>query len=389
MVTSVNDPRVAAAIAHWAPRFIAQGVDYNDFVRTTGRIQRWEDWCTEWQRTAAEHEALARAAEERDSPLAAADAWIQAAMCHHFGKFVFFDDLEQLRSASAATAADFARAAPLLDPPSLAVAIPYGASRLPGYLRHPIGVERPPVVLLIAGLDSTKEEFHTFTGLFLRRGVATLAFDGPGQGEVEFDLPIEPEFEKPLGAVLDWLATRSDLDFSRVAAAGVSLGGYYAARAAAFEPRLTCAVAMGGPFAFASDFDQLPTLSRQAFQARSHSADLETARRRAAALSLEGVANRIRQPFLVVFGKEDRLIPFGQAERLYAEISSADKRLEMYEHGNHVVNNLPYAYRPLVADWVADHLYAGHAPNIRAAGQLTARQKFGRKASAESRSSFV
>ena len=87
-----DDPRVQAAIAHWAPRFIAQGIDYNDFVRTTDRILRWEDWCSEWQRTAADHERLARGAEERDSPLAAADAWIQAAMCHHFGKFVFFDE---------------------------------------------------------------------------------------------------------------------------------------------------------------------------------------------------------------------------------------------------------------------------------------------------------
>ena len=366
----MTDPRVAAAVAHWAPRFIAQGVDYNDFVRTTDRIRRWEDWCREWRRTAEEHEALARAAEDRDSPLAAADAWVQAAMCHHFGKFVFFDDMDQLRSASVAAASDFARAAPLLDPPAEAVRIPYAGRRMPGYVRRPVGVDRPPVVVLIAGLDSTKEEFHTFTALFLRRGVATLAFDGPGQGELEFDLPIEAEFEKPLGAVLDWLSTRSDLDSSRVAAAGVSLGGYYVARAAAFEPRLTCAVAMGGPYAFAPNFEALPSQTRQAFQVRSHSPDLETARRRAAVLSLEAVANRIQQPFLVVFGKEDRLIPFQDAERLYAEISAADKRLEMYEHGNHVVNNMPYAYRPLVADWVADHLYTGHAPNIRSTAQV-------------------
>jgi alpha-beta hydrolase superfamily lysophospholipase len=237
-------------------------------------------------------------------------------------------------------------------------------------LRRPPLIDRPPVVLLIAGLDSTKEEFHTFTGLFLRRGVATLAFDGPGQGEVEFTLPIEAEFEKPVGAVVDWLASRSDLDASKIAAAGVSLGGYYVARAAAFEPRLTCAVAMGGPYAFAANFDELPSLSRQAFTVRSHSPDAQTARKRAAALTLEGVASRIRLPFLIVFGKQDRLIPYQDAERLYAEISSTDKRLEMYERGNHVVNNIPYAYRPLVADWVADHLYSGHAPSLRQSGAV-------------------
>jgi dienelactone hydrolase len=360
----MSDPRVEAAIAHWAPRFIAQGIDYNDFIRTTARVARWQDWCTEWQCTAAEHEALARAAEDRNSPLAAADAWIRAAMCHHFGKFVFFDDMEQLRSASACTVADFKRAAPLLDPPAESVEIQYAGRRLPGYLRKPVGVGRAPVVVLIAGLDSTKEEFHTFTPLFLRRGVATLAFDGPGQGEMEFDLPIEPEFEKPIGAVLNWLASRPDVDAGRVAAVGVSLGGYYAARAAALEARLACAVAIGGPYAFAPNFEDIPSLSRQAFQVRSHSPDVETARDRAAALTLAGVASRIRIPFLVVFGKEDRLIPYRDAERLYAEIASDDKRLEMYEHGNHVVNNMPFAYRPLVADWVADHLYSGGAPSL-------------------------
>jgi dienelactone hydrolase len=356
VTVAVGDPRVEAAIAHWAPRFIAQGIDYNDFTRTTHRIQRWEDWCAEWQRTAVEHEVLARAAEARASALAAADAWVQAAMCHHFGRFVFFEDMAQYRSASAATIADFARAAPLLDPPAEPVAIPYAGGVLPGYLRRPVDSHRPPVVLLVAGLDSTKEEFHTFTGLFLRRGVATLAFDGPGQGEVEFDLPIEPCFEKPLAAVLDWLATRADVDGSRVAAVGVSLGGYSVARAAAFEPRLGCGVAIGGPYAFGANFDALPSLTRQAFQVRSHAPDLETARQRATELDLQGVAARILQPFLVVFGKQDRLIPYQDAERLYAEIPATEKRLEMYEHGNHVVNNIPYAYRPLVADWVADHL---------------------------------
>src|SRR5207245_11258812 len=150
--SGVTDPRVPAAVAHWAPRFIAQGVDYNDFVRTTDRIRRWEDWCREWRRTAEEHEALARAAEDRDSPLAAADAWIQAAMCHHFGKFVFFDDMDQLRAASAATAEDFARAAPLLDPPAQPARIAYASRELPGYLRTPAGVRWPPVVVVIAGM---------------------------------------------------------------------------------------------------------------------------------------------------------------------------------------------------------------------------------------------
>ena len=57
------DARVQAAIDHWAPRFIAMGVDYNDFVRTTGRIERWEDWLEGWSELAEEHLELAHEAE--------------------------------------------------------------------------------------------------------------------------------------------------------------------------------------------------------------------------------------------------------------------------------------------------------------------------------------
>ena len=353
------DPRVGSAIEHWAPRFIANGIDYNDFQTTLARIERWERWCAEWSRTAARHKQLAREAEGRDSPPSAGEAYARAALCYHFGKFLFFEDMDQLRAATAATARNYQRAAPLLDPPAERVSIPYAGTSLPGYLRVPRQAERPPVVLLLAGLDSVKEEFGTFEPLFLRRGVATLAFDGPGQGESEFDLPIEPAFEKAVAAAVEWIATRSDLDGSRVGATGVSLGGYYASRAAAFEPRLSCAVAIGGPYDFAEGFDHLPALTQEAFRVRSHSPDLATARRRAAALTLREAARRIEMAFLIVFGKQDRLIPYQQAERLFAEMPAARKRLELYPDGNHVCNNMPYAYRPLVADWVAEQLGAG------------------------------
>jgi 2,6-dihydroxypseudooxynicotine hydrolase len=127
-------------------------------------------------------------------------------------------------------------------------------------------------------------------------------------------------------------------------------------RAAAYEPRLACAVAIGGPYDFAAEFDNVPELTRQAFTVRSHSPDVETARARAQKLTLKDAARRIERPFLVVFGKEDRLIPYQQAERLYAEIPARDKRLQMYPDGNHVCNNMPFAYRPLVRDWIAAYI---------------------------------
>lgn len=352
------DPQLAAALAHWAPRLIANGIDYNDFAATTSRVGRWADWCGAWMETAAVHERLAVEAAERGSDASAAEAHVRAALCHHFGKFVFFEDMDAYREAHTRAVANYRAASAHLDPPAERVEIPYAGTVLPAYLRYPKGViDRPPVVLIISGLDSVKEEMSTFEPLFHRRGLATLSFDGPGQGESEA-LPIEPAFEKPVAAVAEWLAHRGDVDGSRVGAVGVSLGGYYAARAAAFVDRLSCAVSVGGPYDIGEVFESTPTVTQQAFMVRSHSPSLSDARKAVRALSLKDAAGRIERPFLVVFGKKDRLIPFSQAERLISEVRSQDKQLVLYPEGNHVCNNMPYAYRPLVADWVAARLGA-------------------------------
>jgi dienelactone hydrolase len=365
-MAAAGDANVEAAVGHWAPRFIANGIDYNDFGATLARVSRWADWNDEWSRTAAGHEALARDAEARGARASAAEAWQRASVCHHFGKFLFFGDPDAYRRANEATAGCYRRAAPLLDPPAERVLIPYGDASIPGYLRRPPGATRPPVALVISGLDSVKEEMHTFEPLFHARGMATLAFDGPGQGELEA-LAIEPAFERVVASVLGWLEGRADVDAARVGAVGISLGGYYAARAAAFEPRLRCAASVGGPSDFGPVLPTMPAISQEAFRVRSRSATMEEAFETAKALTLRDAAPLIRQPFAVVFGTADRLIPLAQAEAFVAAIPAPDKLFLKLEGGNHVCNNMPFAWRPLVADWFAEHLGAGRDERSEAA----------------------
>ena len=79
----------------------------------------------------------------------------------------------------------YTKALPYLNPPGERVSIPYNGGTLYGNLRAPNGIKTPPVVILIMGLDSAKEEMFYNEQLFLDRGMATLTFDGPGQGEDE------------------------------------------------------------------------------------------------------------------------------------------------------------------------------------------------------------
>ncbi len=349
------DKRVAAADAHWAARFVANGTSYPDFQATMARIGRWDDWCREWGRTGQHYEQLAETAEAAGHLLTAGEAWRRAALCWHWGKFVFTDHPQEQRAAHERTVACFRRGAGTLSPPAEPVRVPYAGSTLAAYLRVPPGGPGP-VVIMIPGLDSVKEELQATAEYLLSRGLAVIAIDGPGQGETEYELPIEPAYERVTTAVADYLKGRDDIDPGRIGVFGVSLGGYYAARSAAYEPRVRATVALAGPYRFDLDWDTLPPQTRATFQHRSGAASPAEARERAAALTLEDAAPRITGPLLVAAGGRDRLIPPYHAERLAREAPGAE--LLMYPDGSHGLTNHAFESRATMADWLATHVTA-------------------------------
>ena len=348
------DARVQAAIDNWAPRFIAMGVDYNDFVRTTARIERWDEWLHEWAATAELHLELAREAEQAGQSRTAGEACVSAAVCLHYSKFVWVLDDGLHREHTRRSIDALARGHALLDPTAERIEIPFERARLAANLRRPEGVERAPLVVLIPGLDSTKEEFFHWENVFLARGMATISMDGPGQGETGFELPIRGDYDVAVTALLDGIASRSDVDHERVGAVGVSLGGYYAPRAGAFERRLKAVVGVSGPYRFADRWNSLPLITRETYIYKSKVSSEAEALDRLATLDLTGVAEKLTQPTLIVTGKLDRLVPWEQTRRIADEAPGG--RFVLYEEGSHVCNNMPYRYRPLVSDWMLEQL---------------------------------
>jgi pimeloyl-ACP methyl ester carboxylesterase len=350
----VPDARVQSAIDHWGPRFVQAGVDFNDFARTTGAIERWEDWLGGWRELGDEHASSAREAETAARRVTAGDAWLRAAVAYHFGKFVWVVDTERARAVADRAVEALYAAHRLLDPTAERIEAPLDGAVVVGNLRRPALVDRPPLVLLIPGLDSTKEEFFTLEEVFLRRGMATLSLDGPGQGEAGYRLPVRPDYEVAVAAVLDRLDRREDVDLDRVGALGVSLGGYYAPRAAAFEPRIRAVAGISGPFCFGALWERLPELTRETFVHKSGAGDEGDARERALALDLDGVLERLDRPALFVTGRHDRLIPWQETERQASRAPQGG--FVLLDEGNHVCANLPYVARPLVADWMRERL---------------------------------
>ena len=96
----------------------------------------------------------------------------------------------------------------------------------------------PTTLVMMNGFDGYAEEIIDFASHFPTRPFDVITFDGPGQGHtVLAGMPLEPEWEHPTEAVMDYFGIES------AAALGVSLGGYLVTRAAAHCPRITHVIA--------------------------------------------------------------------------------------------------------------------------------------------------
>ncbi|TMD61858.1 MAG: alpha/beta fold hydrolase [Chloroflexi bacterium] len=347
--------RVQLAASHWKPRFVANGIDVNDFERVLAETTDWREWAPAWQRVGDMHKALADEAATARRTLTATAAYQRAAWSYHLGKFLWFEDRtlhDRLRDLTVAT---YALALPRLDPAGERIEVAFEGAVIPGILRRPAGRSRPPLVLLVPGLDSVKEELFTIEEEFLRRDMATLAIDGPGQGENAPRFPIRANWDTVIAPLLDGLAVRDrGVDLRRVGLMGISMGGIYGPRAAAKEKRLKAIVALAGPYDLAECWAALNPLTKGGYLFYTWSRDEDEAFERAKALTLHGVLADVKQPLLVIHGARDRLFPAEQAERIAREAPNAT--LLLYPEGNHVCNNIPYKYRPAMADWMREKL---------------------------------
>ena len=363
-----QDTKVTNAAAHWGPRFTVNGVDFSDFKDVTSALHSWDDWCRAWSARAGEHEARGRAALAQKRYVSARDHLLRASVTYHFAKYLFVQDMAQMKAAHGKAVECLTAALPHMEPPGERVLIPYEGKELAGVLRKPRGVQKPPIVLMTMGLDSTKEELVTFQQTFLDRGMAILAFDGPGQGEAEYDFPIRPDYENVVGPVIDWLeARRPDVDSKRLGIWGISLGGYYAPRAAAFEKRFKLCVAWGANHNWGEL--QRRRLAREGDRPVPHYWDhvmwvwgkdsLEAFMAFVPKISLAGVVENIRVPFLITHGANDRQIPLADAHQSYNEaVNSPLRELKIFtdrEGGvEHVGADNMEPPRSFIADWVAD-----------------------------------
>lgn len=365
--------------SHWS------GAEFDEGHRVMQKLKSCvgddKAWFKEWSAMAAELERRGRDAEKAGHTLTAASYLMRAANYYQTGERFVVPKTAQSAEIYRRSVEIFKAGTELLPRPRIeSVEIPYGDKSLPALFVHAdpavTGGKPAPTMVFLDGFDITKEISY-FRGVpeFSDRGISCLIVDGPGNGEaVRFrDMPLIAETERYATAAYEYVAGRSDVDAKRVGIMAISLGGYYAPRAATFEPRFACCIAWGAHWDVhelwrkrfeALDSGNVPSLS----VAEDHLTWIFNVKTRAEAMKiledfrLDGIVQNMKCPFLLVHGENDEQVVLSIAETCFKAAGSKNKTLKVFgkeEGGWHhcqVDNTIICAQ--YMADWVADTLRA-------------------------------
>jgi len=330
-------------------------------------------WFAAWSAMAEKVARLGEGAEAGGHTTTAGAAYMRAANYYQTGERLLQPRSEESQRGYARAVALFQKG--MRDVPFLsieAVEVPLEGKSLPGYFVKSRDTDAPlPTLVFFDGLDITKE-MQYFRGVpeLVKRGLAVLIVDIPGTGEaIRFrGMPARHDTNVAGTAAVDYLETRRDVDKSRLAVMGISLGGYYAPRAAAFEPRFKACVSWGAIWDYHATWKKRV---EKAFQASlsvpgEHIMwvlgvdNIDDALKKLEGFRLAGVAERVQCAYLLTHGERDAQIPMADARALFDAIGAKDKTLKVftfeeggYEHcqGDNLTIGIPY-----IGDWLSDRL---------------------------------
>ena len=228
------------------------------------------------------------------------------------------------------------RAAARLHSPSIEViTVRCGDEVYDGYFCHPVNPKPGPwpAVFFIGGADAYAEEIYFAGREMVARGWALLLVDTPGRGSSHYvkNIPTRPDYEVPAKSCIDYLVSRPEVDPKRIAIFGISMAGYYAPRAAAFDSRIKALVCWSGCYSVLDDLYLFCKHLQPTLQRILGGVTDAQAREQLKSFTMDGVARNITCPTLITHGGEDRLMSVEGAKHLFAALGCADKTLKIYD----------------------------------------------------------
>jgi dienelactone hydrolase len=333
-----------------------------------------DSWVTEWTRVAERNEKTAEEFEAQGLKVTAQGYYTRAAGFYRDAAWPQpVSDSRMLPTYKKARAM-FDKTWELGRPPFEKVQVPWEGKMLPGYFRKPAGAagKKFPVVIPFQGADTMAEATIMGGATYNQRGMAFLAVDFPGQGGALrlMDLHLPPDTDRVVKAMIDYLATRPDVDLTKIGLEGISMGGYGVPRAASAEKRVSAAFMSSGSYDLGHDlFDYLPSIQERVRWIIGAN-DLADARKKLREYTLaDGRAAKIECPMLIGYSKDDRVMDPAGALKLYQE--AVNSKRDMVEGtGHNQASNAggPRSMRPPVfPDWAMKHLVADSLSSSAAA----------------------
>jgi 2,6-dihydroxypseudooxynicotine hydrolase len=339
-------------------RLAMDGIPVCD-IQAAERIEP-EAWFDYWAGVGERYAALGSAALESGHRRTAGQLIWLGSLAYQYAQYLWVHEPDRRQAGQRRKVELYAAAAPHLDPPATRIDVPIDDTSIPGYLRLPgaaPSAPRVPCAVLLGGLESTKEESYAFENELLARGIATFAFDGPGQGELWSTVKLVPDFQRYTSAVVDDLVERPELDAERIVVVGRSLGGHYAFKSAAADARFAACVSWGG-FYDMSDFDARWPLARQAYATVTGADDVDAARAIVQrSLECDSVIDGLRCPTYHLHGALDA-IGLAQVDRLRERAKNAPLTIVVEPDGDHCCHNLGPRIRLAMIDWICDRVAA-------------------------------
>ena len=227
------------------------------------------------------------------------------------------------------------------------VEIPYEGTSLPAIYVHAEPTNKSgkvPAMVFFDGLDVTKEiQYLKGVADLAARGIACLIVDGPGNGEsIRFrKLYLRHDTEHYATPAFDWLATRPEVDDKRIGVMAISLGGYYAPRAAAFEQRFACCIAWGAQWKYrkiwADRYERIARADTPALSVATqhimwvlNAKSQEEVLKKLEAFDLDGAVQKITCPFLLLHGEGDEQVPMSEAQTCFDAVGSEQKTFKIF-----------------------------------------------------------
>jgi pimeloyl-ACP methyl ester carboxylesterase len=231
------------------------GADIGECLSTAYRIKEgnFESWYAEWLNTAQRVHRYAEESMLSGHKISAKDGFLRASNYYRVAEFLLVEPEDQrILDTWQKSKECFKKATELFDTPVESIEIPYGEGTLPGHFYSVDTSKNPRSTLIVhGGFDSTLEELYTFAAApALQRGYNCLTFEGPGQGAViiKDKIPFRFDWEKVVAPVVDYALSRNEVDPIHIALMGISMGGYLAARACAFEHRISACILYNGVY---------------------------------------------------------------------------------------------------------------------------------------------